>query len=235
MHRTDNEPQRKPSKPAGTSPSFYRLSSLYIGAVKTTEWRDRQRVDRYPPQGSTSVFEPGGNEPLDGGYVLEDVAKRVRVFFVERAAEAGFKAFLILRICGYSAGRPLPEVWQIAFENGSSHEPVCVQKEGDAGTRWNGEEEALDRLIMGLPRGLGEGAIKEQLLTKDQLDAALPKLYPYVWETLIMNTAPVQDAIDLARFMVETTKGFMRFSIKRPKTVSGSVEIAAITKHEGLN
>jgi hypothetical protein len=177
----------------------------------------------------------GGSKPLEAGsYTLEDVATAVREFFLERATEAGFKAFLILRICGYSAGRPLPEVWQVAFHNGDAPPPNCIQKEEEAGTRWNGEEEALDRLIMGIPRGLGEGVLKEQILIKDQLDAALPKLYPYLWESLIMNAAPIQDAIDLARFMVETTKGFMRFSIKRAKTVGGSVEIAAITKHEGF-
>jgi hypothetical protein len=101
-------------------------------------------------------FSPGGTKPLDvASYGLEDVANQVRDFFVERAAEAGFKAFLILRICGYSAGRPLPEVWQVAFQNGEATSPTCVQKEPDVGTRWNGEEEALDRLIMGLPRATG--------------------------------------------------------------------------------
>jgi hypothetical protein len=34
----------------------------------------------------------------------------------------------------------------------------------------------------------------------------------------------------LAQFMVDITKGFIRFAIKRAKTVGGSVEIAAITK-----
>jgi hypothetical protein len=38
----------------------------------------------------------------------------------------------------------------------------------------------------------------------------------------------------IARGLVETTKGFIRFSITRKKTVGGPVEIAAITKHEGF-
>src|SRR5580704_17347524 len=35
-------------------------------------------------------------------------------------------------------------------------------------------------------------------------------------------------------FLVETTIGFVKFSIARPKTVGGSIAIAAITKHEGF-
>lgn len=62
----------------------------------------------------------------------------------------------------------------------------------------------------------------------------VPRLVPHVYENLILAAAPVQDAIDLARFMVETTKGFTRFATARPKTVGGPVEVAAITKHEGF-
>jgi hypothetical protein len=45
---------------------------------------------------------------------------------------------------------------------------------------------------------------------------------------------PIQDAIDLARFLVETTIGFIRSTVFLPKSVGGVVEIAAITKHEGF-
>ena len=46
---------------------------------------------------------------------------------------------------------------------------------------------------------------------------------------------PIQDAIDLARYLVETAIGFTKFSIvKQPKTVGGPIVIAAITKHEGF-
>jgi hypothetical protein len=45
---------------------------------------------------------------------------------------------------------------------------------------------------------------------------------------------PIQDAINLARFLVETTIGFVRFAVFLPKSVGGAVQIAAITKHEGF-
>jgi hypothetical protein len=56
-----------------------------------------------------------------------------------------------------------------------------------------------------------------------------------LYENVVISAMPVQDAIDLARFLVETTIGFVRFSLTmQPKAVGGSVEIAAITKHEGF-
>jgi hypothetical protein len=167
-------------------------------------------------------------------YTLEAVTARVQDFFSEKAKEADLKAFLMLRICGYSAGKRLPEVWQVAcLDDGKFIEPCCIQKEADFGTRWNGEQEPLNRLIQGVAT-IPEAAASAIGLTVEQAAETRQKLVPHTFETLIMNAAPIQDAIDLTRFLVETTKGFIRFSITRPKTVGGAVEIAAITKHEGF-
>lgn len=57
---------------------------------------------------------------------------------------------------------------------------------------------------------------------------------PDLYEGLVLPAMPIQDAIDLARYMVETTARFSKFSVARPRTVGGLVEIAAITKHEGF-
>jgi hypothetical protein len=166
-------------------------------------------------------------------YTMDHVTSRVDTFFTERAKEADFKQFLLLRICGYSSRRPLPEVWQVAFNEGKHLEPTCVQSENNIGPRWDGEMEALDRMILGL------GAVSPEVVASigmmdEQVREVSQKLIPHLYENLILPAAPIQDAIDLARFMVETTKGFIRFSIKRAKTVGGAVEIAAITKHEGF-
>jgi hypothetical protein len=55
------------------------------------------------------------------------------------------------------------------------------------------------------------------------------------FELLFVEAMPIRDAVDLARFLVETTIGFVEFSVARPKTVGGSIAIAAITKHEVSN
>jgi hypothetical protein len=47
----------------------------------------------------------------------------------------------------------------------------------------------------------------------------------------VVEAMPIQDAIDLARFLVDTTINFVKFSPGAP-TVGGPIDIATITKHE---
>jgi hypothetical protein len=47
----------------------------------------------------------------ENNYTMESVTSRVHQFFIEKARQADFQFFLLLRVCGYSSGRPLPEVW----------------------------------------------------------------------------------------------------------------------------
>jgi hypothetical protein len=91
----------------------------------------------------------------------------------------------------------------------------------------------MNRLILGIGT-IPEAGLKELNLTAEQVAETVRKVVPHTVEPIIMHAAPVQDAIDLARFMVETTIGFTRFAVNRTKSVGGPVEIAAITKHEGF-
>jgi len=59
------------------------------------------------------------------------------------------------------------------------------------------------------------------------------KITERLWENMATPAMPLQDAIDLARYLVETAIGYVRFALRlQPKTVGGAVEIAAITEHE---
>ena len=50
---------------------------------------------------------------------------------------------------------------------------------------------------------------------------------------VIFSPMPIQDTIDLARFVVHSAVMFSRFT-PGPQVVGGPIEIAAITKHEGF-
>jgi hypothetical protein len=77
-------------------------------------------------------------------YTIEFVNSQVHKFFAEKITESDFKHFLMLHICGYSSGRPLPEVWQVAFQaQGDPPAPACIQPEDHFGPRWNGEQEGV--------------------------------------------------------------------------------------------
>ena len=111
-------------------------------------------------------------------YTMEFVNSRVNEFFNEKAEEVDFKYFLLLRVCGYSSGRALPEVWQVAFDGGKALEPRCIQPEGNFGPLWNGEMEPfLNGLILGIGT-ISESAAKDLGMTMEQAAEASNKLHP---------------------------------------------------------
>lgn len=168
-------------------------------------------------------------------YTVQHVAERVREFlFEEKAAAIDQETWMQLRICGYSASRPLPEIWEVTLRGKECETPKIIRSEDGFGVNWDGEYEALDRLILGV--GSGFQVVAEGLgLPKEQSADITSKVMQQLYENLALPAMPIEDAIDLARFLVETTAGFVRFSIrKQPKTVGGSVELAVITKHEGF-
>jgi hypothetical protein len=171
---------------------------------------------------------------IETAHTMEHIAGKVREFFVEKAQEADFKSDVFLRICGYSTDRPLPEVWDVFLQNGACAAPTSCQPEDGIGPLWMGEYEALDRLVLGRSPRFVQAATSVLGLSEEQAVEARNQIASQLYQLLILPAAPIQDAIDLARFMVETTKGFMRFSVNMVKTVSGPTEIAAITKHEGF-
>lgn len=167
-------------------------------------------------------------------YDIERIAVRLRQFlFEEKALAQGISTWTKVRVCGYSAGRPLPEIWEVNMMGDSCPPPSCIQHEQEFGLRWDGEYEALDRLVFGLGTRFNEFAVKHGM---DSADAAAlrEKLVPELYELLFIEAMPLQDAVDLARYLVETTIGFVKFSVTRPKLVGGPIEIAAISKHEGF-
>jgi hypothetical protein len=167
-------------------------------------------------------------------YTIGDVAEKIREFmFVEKGQSGTIPTVSSLNVCGYSAGRPSGETWHIHLMGATCAPAQRIQGEGDYGPLWNGELEALDRLLFGFSSRAVNAAI-ELGFSEAQVVKTLDKLRTKLYAPLYLNAMPMQDAIDLARFLVETTIGFVKFGIGRDKTVGGSIEIAAITKHEGF-
>jgi 20S proteasome alpha/beta subunit len=169
-------------------------------------------------------------------YTMEEVAGRVREFLFDKAKQQTDDYYIRLRICGYSAGRPLPEIWEVVI-NGriDCNPPAQVQGEQEFGPRWDGEYEAMNRVILGYSMNMVSGLKEGCAMSEPKVYSILAKIVEPLGEMMVLPAMPVQDAIDLARFMVETTIAYVRFAVMRqPKSVGGPVEIAAITKHEGF-
>lgn len=169
-----------------------------------------------------------------GSYTVEQVAERLRSFlFEEKAMACQEPTGLQVRLCGYSAGRPLAEIWEVSMADRACPPPRRIMDENGFGVLWDGQYEALNRLVLGLGFDIGEALVRHGVPPHDA-GGLQENLVKDLYATLSVPAMPIQDAIDLARFLVETTIGFVRFAVFLPKSVGGAVEIATITKHEGF-
>ncbi|ONG58786.1 hypothetical protein BKE38_01770 [Pseudoroseomonas deserti] len=166
-------------------------------------------------------------------YTLGEVAQRLRAFVFEKVLACGEDTPLQIRVCGYSTGRPLAEVWEVSFAGGACSAPRCIMGEESFGILWDGQYEALNRLILGTGFEI-RAALTRHGVPAHQVPTLQENLVKDLYATLSVPAMPIQDAIDLARFLVETTIGFVRFAVFLPKSVGGAVQIAVITKHEGF-
>lgn len=170
-------------------------------------------------------------------YTVEDVAKKCQAFFRDRFVESypqGLPNYMMgYRVCGYGSHDRLPQGWEIFVTNEPDIPPTRFYPgEDHFGPRWAGDGEALNRLVLGFSEqviaamvegGLAAefvGDVRQQFLDKAYRDMFLPAM-------------PIQDAIELARFLAETAAKFQHFSLLA-ETIGGPIEIATITKHEGF-
>ncbi len=168
-------------------------------------------------------------------YSIEEVATKARKFLFEKkfaALPEKPKAEMSFYVGGYPSGTGSAERWlvKIQGEANSSPAPECLGK--DSGLSWGGQPEAIYRLVMGI--GLNhKAALTEAGLSPDQVNVASATLLKKLQAPFLHGALPVQDAVDFADFLVETTKHYVRF-LPGADTVGGETDIAVVTKHEGF-
>jgi len=197
----------------------------------------RRRFAGEDPQHRDWVLgTPGKNQ----NYTIEAVAHRVRQFMFEEQYQTVLSAWpenqrpaLGFIVAGYSSGETMAEEYQVIIQNGSCEEPKEVRPKEASGVTWFGQGEAITRLMFGVS-SLTSVVLQQSLgVPKEQLEPAVEVLKQALQAPLVMPPMPIQDAIDLAEFLVDLTIKFTRF-MPGTKVVGGPIEIAAITKHEGF-
>ncbi len=171
-------------------------------------------------------------------YTVLDVAEKLRRFFFEELYQPQFakvqqKPALGFIVAGYSPTDFLGAEYRIEITEGECPPPEPVRGSTESGMTWAGMPEAVARLIMGFGTGLPAVLQNNLGVPPDQIGPAMAVIAQSLQAPLVIPAMPIQDAIDVARFLVETTIEFSRFMPGAP-TVGGPVEIAAITKHEGF-
>lgn len=172
-------------------------------------------------------------------YKIEEVAARVKEFVYDDLYVKTFASVppqlqpgLGIIVAGYSPYAPMADEFQIDIENGQCKGPRQLRKQSELGITWGGQGEALNRLIVGTSLGLVP-VLQELGIPSQQVQNALFNVQKKLQLPLVMPAMPLQDAIDLAEFLVDLTIKFTRFLPGAP-TVGGPIEIAAISKHEGF-
>lgn len=180
---------------------------------------------------------PSGWHLTKDNYTMADVAAKVKQFIFDENYEPAFKTFpqkplFGMVVAGYSPKSQMPEEYQIDIVNGQCGDPRSLRGQNEVGLSWSGDPEAINRLLLGMSPALWP-LLKNSLALDDaRLKAAMAATS--VLNTPILHAAmPLQDAIDLAEFLVQVTIGFSRFKPGAP-TVGGPIELAAISKHEGF-
>ena len=174
-------------------------------------------------------------------YTVHQVADRVRQFIYDEYYVPAFQAWptkpiLGFVVAGYSANEGTAREYRIDIDAaGNCNGPVEINPD-QCSMCWNGEPEAIFRLVFGLSPQIPD-LVRQALpaVPPDQILAAFSTAQATLQQAtpLIYDPMPIQDAIDLADFLVELTKKFSRYT-PGAATVGGPVEIAVITKHEGF-
>ena len=170
-------------------------------------------------------------------YTIEEVAQKAKRFFFDEHYKAlvappnGPHEFQFW-VSGNGAGRTHGEIWRIKISDGDCADPECLAGECDFDILYDGQPEAINRIVNGYSQFLPK-ALLEIGLAEDSLDSVLSHIETATYAPLISPAMPVQDAIALADYLVETTKGYVRF-LPGADTVGGDTDICVVTKHEGF-
>jgi len=125
-------------------------------------------------------------------------------------------------IGGYDIQNKNGEIWKFEIRQGQWLNPnQLTPPEVPDQILWGGQIQAITRLLLGCDPGI----VQDFNLNYSQL---LPFQTP-----LVHSTMPLQDAIDLANFLVDMTKKYFAF-LPGADIVAGETDIATVTKHEGF-
>lgn len=202
-------------------------------ASMTTLFKDFRAIltgDKPEPQGRAWKIDPDQ-------YQVADVADQLKTYILEKYAvefaDWPEPPYLGMLVAGYSSDGSNAEVFQIDIEGPTSVQLTEMNPGDDGGLTAGGMPQAISRLVFGVDPALPQVFINELGAPPSQAQAAVAVIQQQLTLPVIQAAMPVQDAIDLAHFLVDLTVKTAHF-VPGPDTVGGPIELAAITKHEGF-
>lgn len=125
------------------------------------------------------------------------------------------------------------EVWKTQIVEGKYDEkPIQIAGTDNHGVIWDGQPEACIRLVQGHSTQ-SLSALTELGITNEQALKVIDHIQSRSQVQVCEPAMPTRDAIRLAKFLAETTVGFVEF-LPGANTVGGDLDIAVVTKYEGF-
>lgn len=171
------------------------------------------------------------------GYSIEEVAQKCRTFFFDECYMSlpnkplGGHDFQFW-IGGNGSKKIHGEIWRVRITDGDCPAPERLAGESDSDILYDGQPEAINRLVNGYSQFL-PNALMQLGVPVESIDGILAVIDEHTHARLISAAMPVQDAIYLADFLVDTTKKYVRFS-PGADIVGGETDLCVVTKHEGF-
>jgi hypothetical protein len=174
-------------------------------------------------------------------YTIEGVAERVKEFMYDEKYQPAFEALeegselspLGFFVVGYSANTSYAEEYSLLLAPAGVTGPTLLREAHQTGVQWAGQLEAVQRLLVGFGQQLGGLLVSEFGVAAEEVPEKLLKLRDALSAPVVSPAMPIQDAIELAEFLVDVSIKYSRFMPGSP-TVGGPIECAAISKHEGF-
>lgn len=184
--------------------------------------------------------EWGTRFPPGDSHTVEDVAKEMKAFLDASVTETVKEIPVEERsfgfvIAGHSTSQSLGEGWVVSLDasSGALTEPAPVLP-GEVGLTWWGVPKWIQRVVLGVDLdALAPFLVDDLKLPQENLQAAIDAFRRRAQADFLHPAMPIQDAINVGRFLVDCTKSAVEFCSGAP-VVGGPTEIAAITKHEGF-
>jgi hypothetical protein len=176
-------------------------------------------------------------------YTIEQIADQVKAFFYDEFYTKEYPqqvtdaqgtvqdvyAQMGFMVAGYSAGQRQPEGYTVEIDNKGVCIVTPVLDSSAYGAVVRGDSEAVLRLLNGWSPRVYQGMVAAGIPEKDVSQF----LNGLQMEPLVQAYMPIQDGIDLVRYLIQVTEGFVRFRPREP-TVHEPIDLAAITYHEGF-
>ena len=167
-----------------------------------------------------------------------EYAKKISDFFLQRWKDSNMPSSvpanggMTFIVGGFGEGEPYGEVF--LFNIPRSPCPVPRNEGTNFGISWGGQLEIASRIIQGYDPRLLQFVQDELGIPNETMEEFRQKIRGRLEFRIPYAALPLQDCIDLATFLIRTTITGQNLAIAN-RGVGGSIEVAAITRTEGLN